>query len=303
MMNRTEWINARKKGIGGSDAGAIVGLSKYKTAFDVYADKLSLVPENEDTEAMRQGRDLEEYVARRFIEQTGLKVRKSKDFIKNQKYPFAFANVDRLIIGQRAGLECKTANTLTLKRYKNGEYPEEYYCQCMHYMAVTGYDKWYLAVLILGKGFEIFTIERDEEEIEALMKAEKTFWENNVLKQIPPLPSGTEQNSSSINNIYPVANGETIKLLPSADNLLKRRAELCDFIKQAETEKTQIEQEIKLMLGNNEKAENDTYRVTWKNFERTTFNYQKFFEENTNIDVSDYMETNNYRRLTIKEAN
>ena len=212
-MTHEEWLSERKKGIGGSDAAAIVGLSPYKSAFEVYADKLSLVPPKEDNEAMRQGRDLEEYVARRFCEETGKRVRRRNSMIKNPAYPFAFANVDRLIIGENAGLECKTAGSMSVKRYKGGEYPEEYYCQCMHYMAVTGYPVWYLAVLIYSTEFKVFEIKRDEEDIAALMKAEREFWENNVLAKNPPAPSGSDNDNEIINAVYPNANGESVSLI------------------------------------------------------------------------------------------
>src|SRR5690606_38820092 len=75
-MDRSEWLEWRKKGIGGSDAAAIVGLDKYRSAFDVYAEKVGLKAEEPDNEAMRQGRDLEQYVAERFMEATGKRVRR-----------------------------------------------------------------------------------------------------------------------------------------------------------------------------------------------------------------------------------
>lgn len=221
MKDREKWLEERRKGIGGSDCAAIIGLSRFKTAFDVYADKLRLVPSKEDNEAMRQGRDLEEYVAQRFCEETGKKVRCKNQILKNSNYPFALANVDRIIVGEDTGLECKTANVLSLKRYKNGEYPEEYYCQCMHYMAVTGYSKWYLAVLIFGTEFKIFEIKRDEEEIAALMKAESEFWENHVLKKIPPPPAGAKSNNETLSKMFPDSNGKEIFI--TADNLCSER--------------------------------------------------------------------------------
>ena len=76
-MSHEDWLKYRKMGIGGSDAGAICGLNPYSSAMQVFYDKTSAVTEEEDKEAMRQGRDLEQYVAERFMEATGLKVRKA----------------------------------------------------------------------------------------------------------------------------------------------------------------------------------------------------------------------------------
>ena len=71
-MSREEWLKLRKTGLGGSDAGAICGLNPYSSPMKVYQDKTSEDVSDQDNEAMRQGRDLEDYVARRFMEATGL---------------------------------------------------------------------------------------------------------------------------------------------------------------------------------------------------------------------------------------
>lgn len=107
-MDKQTWLEHRRHSIGGSDAAAIVGLNDYASPYSVWADKTDRLPEKEDSEAMRQGRDFEEYVAARFTEATGKKVRRCNFIIQNPDYPFAHANIDRQIIGEDAGLECKT---------------------------------------------------------------------------------------------------------------------------------------------------------------------------------------------------
>lgn len=84
-MSGTEWRQARKASIGGSDAAAILRLSDYSSPYTVWAEKTGRIPEKEDNEAMRQGRDLEQYVADRFCEQTGKKVRRVNAIIKNDR--------------------------------------------------------------------------------------------------------------------------------------------------------------------------------------------------------------------------
>ena len=109
-LSHEEWLRYRKLGIGGSDAGAICGLNPYKTAMQIYFDKTSDTIEYTDNEAMRQGRDLENYVAQRFMEATGKKVRKANAIFCHEEYPFLLANVDRMLTGENVGLECKTAS-------------------------------------------------------------------------------------------------------------------------------------------------------------------------------------------------
>ena len=299
-MTRDEWLAERRNGIGGSDAGAVVGLNKYRNAFDVYADKLGITEPVPDNEAMRQGRDLEEYVAQRFCEETGKKVRRRNSMMINTEYPFARANVDRMIVGENAGLECKTANVLSLQRYKNGEYPSEYYCQCMHYMAVTGAERWYLAVLVFGTEFKIFTIERDEEEIQALMQAEKLFWENNVLAKEPPPPQGTERNDENISSMFPQGEANKEIQLFGFDEQLKRYIEVKALIKKLETEKKEIEQNIKLEMGDAVKAHTDRCKISWGNYHKNTVDVSAISEE-YDIDLDEYTKTTNYRKFSVTE--
>ena len=175
-MSRADWLAQRRKSIGGSDAAGIVGLSQYATPYTVWADKTGRFADQEDNEAMRQGRDLEGYVAERWMEATGKTVRRSNAILYNSLYPFAHADIDRTVVGENAGLECKTTSTLNLRQFKGIEFPEKYYAQCVHYLAVTGATRWYLAVLVYGRGFFTFTLERDQTEIDALMAAEQDFW-------------------------------------------------------------------------------------------------------------------------------
>lgn len=191
-MERSEWLERRKGSIGGSDASAIIGLNAYSSPFSVWADKTGRLPDKPDNEAMRQGRDLEDYVAQRWCEVTGKRVRRERSMLYHPQYPFAHADIDRWVIGENAGLECKTTSIMNLKKFKNGEFPPTYYVQCVHYMAVTGADRWYLGVLVLNQGFYEFVIERDEDEIATLMEQEAAFWEL-VKAETPPGADGADQ--------------------------------------------------------------------------------------------------------------
>ena len=150
-MDRREWLALRKSGIGGSDAGAVCGLNPYSSPMNVYRDKTCETAEDkEDKEAVRQGHDLEDYVAQRFMEATGLKVRRSNYMYRSIEHPFMIADIDRVVVGEDAGLECKTVSAYGEDKWKDGKIPFHYVMQCFHYMAVTGKRAWYIAVAILG---------------------------------------------------------------------------------------------------------------------------------------------------------
>lgn len=210
-MSRQAWLAERRKTIGGSDAAGIVGLSRYATPYTVWADKTGRLPEQEDNETMRQGRELEEYVAKRWEEATGKRVRRSNALLYNPSYPFAHADIDRTVLGEDAGLECKTTSALNLRQFRNVEFPEQYYVQCVHYLAVTGCQRWYLAVLVFGRGFFTFTLERDQAEIDALMAAEERFWAL-VEQDTPPALDGLEATGEALQALYPNSRNSSVEL-------------------------------------------------------------------------------------------
>lgn len=132
-VSSEDWLRLRKTGIGGSDAGAVCGMNPYSSAVKVFKDKTGSNVEKPDCEALRIGRDLEDYVAQRFMEATGLKARKSNYMYRSKEYPFMIADVDRLITGGEAGLECKTVSTYSADKWAGGNIPPHYVMQCFHY--------------------------------------------------------------------------------------------------------------------------------------------------------------------------
>jgi len=301
-MPREQWLELRKKGIGGSDSAAIVGLDRYRSPFDVYADKLGLKPEIPDNEAMRQGRDLEQYVAERFMEATGKKVRRRNAMLQHPEYPFMIADIDRWVVGENAGLECKTTSVLNRAKFNQGEYPPSYYVQCVHYMAVTGAERWYLAVLVLNKGFHVFTIERDEAEINALIEAEKDFWENHVLKQIPPAPDGSESTSELLKQMFPEAREREEVVLFGYEDKIEQYLELDVRVKELECERDKLKQELQLAMADAEIGRAQGYIVEWKNQVRQTLDTQKLKKEQAEIYQKYLKPAQTVRMFKIKEV-
>ena len=122
---------------------------------------------------MWQGRDLEEYVAQRFTEATGLKVRRANAIYQSEEHPLLLADFDRLIVGQKAGLECKTVSPFSADKWADGKIPAHYLAQVDHYLAVSGFDCWYVAALIFGKELVIHEIIRDKAVLNGANKAMK----------------------------------------------------------------------------------------------------------------------------------
>lgn len=299
-LDKESWLKYRKQGIGGSDAGAVCGLNPYRTAIQVYYDKTSDSIEDVDNEAMRQGRELEEYVARRFCEASGKKVRRANAMFYDEKNPFMLADVDRMIVGENAGLECKTASPYSEEKWRDDKIPLSYQLQCYHYMSVCNADSWYIAVLIYGRDFKYYKIERDDEVIENLIRIEKEFWNEYVLKQVIPDPDGSKTADVAIAERFKESKSITIPLT-GFDERLERRQELLSLLEKIETEKRQIDQELKLYLGDAEIAENESYRVSWKNISRSSIDEKRLKAEQPEI-YEKYRRETTSRRFTVKAA-
>lgn len=300
-MSRGEWLRLRKSGIGGSDAGAICGVNPYSSPMKVFYDKTSEAIDETDNESARQGRDLEDYVAQRFMEATGFKVRRSNFMYRSKEYPFMVADVDRLLVGEDAGLECKTASAYNSDKWKDGEIPLHYILQCYHYMAVTSKKTWYIAAVILGREFVYRKLTWDDVIIQHLIAVEKDFWENHILKGELPTPDGSKVCDEVLEQYFHTARKESVIELVGFDEKLRRRDSILSAVSKLQEELSQIEQEIKLFMRDNELATCEGYRVSWSNVESTRLDTKRIREEKPEI-YRYYAKISTSRRFQIKAA-
>lgn len=294
-----EWKELRSHYIGGSDAAAVVGLNAFSSPYALWAEKTGKAPGFSGNLATEVGTYLEEFVAQKFAAETGKKVRKSNQSFFNSDYPWAIANIDREIIGEDAGLEIKTTSELNMKKFRGGEYPANYYCQCVHYMAMTGKQRWYLAVLIGNRDFKWFTIERDEAEIAALMAAEADFWEM-VKNNTPPVADGSQATTAAIKTIYAESNEDTVDLTLESTALAQYIA-LGKQIAELEAMRDEAANKIKSFMGDAGGGECDGFRVSWKSSTRRTFDSKRFAKENPGLDLAGYYKETSTRTFRVTE--
>lgn len=298
-LSREEWLKLRKTGIGGSDAGAILGVNPYSNKLKIFRDKTCEEVEEMSNEAIRQGVALEEYVAQRFCEETGKKVHKSNFMYRSKSNPFMLADLDRLVVGEDAGLECKTANAYSADQWKAGRIPEHYVSQCYHYMAVTGKKTWFIACLIIGKEFIWHKLEWDDDIIKELISAERDFWNNHIMTGIMPEPDGTEVSDKIINQYYGIATeGSTIELV-GFDDKIERRNQIIEEMENLKKEQTLIEQEVKLAMGENEYGLSAKFKASWINVESKRLDTRLIKEDGL---YDKYAKTSSTRRFQIKAA-
>jgi putative phage-type endonuclease len=299
--NHEEWLKLRSQYIGGSDAAAVVGMNPFASPYSLWAEKTGKVPGFAGNLATEVGSYLEEFVAQKFAQETGKKVRKCNQSFLNSEYPFAIANIDREIVGEDAGLEIKTTDSLNLKKFKGGEYPANYYCQMVHYLAVTGKKRWYLAVLIGNKEFKWFVLDRDEYEIAALMGAEAAFWEL-VKMDMPPAVDGTGATTEALKTIYSESDDSVCDLTAYSAHLqqyiaLKKQIKELEFIAEEAANK------IREFMGESCGGECEGFKVSWKTQTRSVFDRKRFVSENPDIDISGYFNESVTRPFKVTEIN
>jgi predicted phage-related endonuclease len=170
----------------------------------------------------------------------------------------------------------------------------------VHYLAVTGKKRWYLAVLIGNKEFKWFVLDRDEDEIAALMGAEAYFWEL-VRKDTPPAVDGTKATAEALGAVYANSNDAVVDLEGFSFDMRKYAA-LKEQIKELETQAGEIANRVKKFMGEAGRAECAEYKVSWKSQTKRTFDSKRFAKENPDIDLSSYYNMSSTRVFRVTEA-
>lgn len=265
-QDKAKWEALRKEGVGGSDVAAIMGYSNYKSAYSLWAEKTGQVEAEDisDKEFVIWGNKNEPNIADRFEEVTGKKVRRCGT-LADEEYPFLHANIDRWVVGENAGLEIKTAGLTKSKAWKDDEIPNDYYIQCVYYMAITGADYWYIAVLIGGNDFKWKRIERNEDDIKAVREVAINFWQYNVQGGVAPEVDGNEGTSETIKKQYEQEIGTEIALPSQAADLLARWDELKATKALVDLQLAEIQNSLCVLLGDAKKGVIGNRTVTWGN--------------------------------------
>lgn len=301
-LTREEWLQERMTGIGGSDAGTILGVNKWKSKTQLFFEKTNPEMIQEiSNDAIHFGNVLEDVVAEEFAVRTGKKVRRDNRMLRHPEHHFMMANLDRVVVGEKALLECKTTSQYNKEQWEDDNVPAQYLCQIQHYMAVTGFEKAYIAVLIGGQSFIWKEIQRDDELIQIIIDAEKDFWENNVQANVIPEIDGSEATSDFINHMYQDIDNEEIELGSEADTLMKAIESIKEDIKEQQQLQKKYENQLKDSLGHNTAGKTAAYLATWKQQTRRNLD-KKALEEKYGKEVIDqFYKESEYRVLRIKQ--
>lgn len=304
-MSHQDWLAMRKAGIGGSDCAPAVGLSRWKSPFQLWSEKTNRITPTKAGEAAYWGSVMEPILRNEFAKRTNLEVHELPAFLRSIKYPFMLANIDGYVKnedGSYSVLEIKTANAYAaVQDWQNG-LPIEYYTQVMHYMAVTGMSSAYVAVLLGGNQFDIQKIDRDEEMIQHIIQMEEHFWYEYMLKDVPP--EATAKDNEFLGQLYPKAEDKQVELPKEAMDVLTDYERANHNLALAKEAKEQAEAKLKAMMADAELATLGNYKISWKNVSTTRLNSTKIKSELlTNDDLlKEYSSTSVSRTFKISAA-
>lgn len=275
-LDRQQWLEVRRGGIGSSDAATAVGLNPYKSQLALWMDKTGRAVEQEDAaedmdDPRYWGTLLEPYVAAAYQRKTGRRVRKVNAVLQHPTFPFMLANLDREIVGDPDAqiLECKTAGEFGARLWKDGV-PDYVQLQVQHQLAVTGKQAADVAVLLCGQQLEVHRIERDDELIGRLTLLETRFWEH-VETDTPPPADGSESSAKALRQLYR-DQGAVLDFTGNTDldGTFNTLVSLREELDAKEQEAERLKQVIQQAMGEAGKACFSRGEVTYKGAKEST---------------------------------
>lgn len=312
-MSHEQWLDERKKSIGGSEIGAILGMNPWQSAYSLWAERTGRIPGFDGNLQTKLGSFLEEFVAKLFEEESGKKVQRTNYIYRNDKYPGLHASPDRLLVGEDAGLEIKTTSAYNSGKFRGVEFPQQYYAQAVQYMAVTERRQWYIAVLIGNTDFRMYHLTRDpmpkpdfcitsllveDSEITALYGAALDFIEC-LANDVPPAMDGSGATYDALLEIHRKG-GEAPVQLYGRDGMVERWLSIKAAIKVLEEEQDTITNTLCADMGNAETATAGVHKVSWKHKAGARrFDHKRAVEEHPEL-AAYYVEGKPTRTFGIK---
>lgn len=291
-LTREDWLKLRQTGFGGSDAGGCMvvdgeSLSKYKAPVTVVDSKIKEVKEI-DNKHTRYGNRMEPVLRQWYQEDhPDCVVFESRYVYRSIENPFMLANIDGFIATEKGyrGLEIKTVSEFLRADWKDGNIPDDYYCQCQHYMAVFDFQEWEILGLI-GKDYISYTVPRNEIFIQDLISAEKHLWYEFVQKKQYPMLLGMDCENSVIDELHINTVDTVVDLNEEVNDFAVRYNEISLEEKKLKAEKEKLKLLIKDAVGDHKKGKAKYFNISYIRSNRKGFDkkalqdkYPEIYEE------------------------
>lgn len=292
FTDREQFLAIRKqlneeKRLGGSQIGTVNRQNKYCCRRRFYMQMVGEIetPDISGKQSIKDGIAHEDYVAQLFCEKSGKKVHRENCVMTSEDAPNLFASIDRKVDNEESGLECKTANALNWDAFKGGRLPDGYVKQVKTYLKVTGLERWYVSVWVMGVAHYVYLFTtRPEEladkpewvdaaylvtqmELDEVNEIAKDWFEKYIDAKTPPPFDGGEDDEKLLLELHPQDNGDAtpVTITNVTVDDLKRMDALKDEIEAREKEIEAIRQNIQAEMGEAQVAKIGDVKVTWKN--------------------------------------
>ena len=270
-MSREQWLVERKKGVGASEAAAVLGISPWASPADVWARKRGLIPEQEENERLRTGRLFEEPIAQLYAEREKVQLvgggDRQYDMIWHPAGIPVFATPDRLVLGADRGLEIKTVEPRMAHLW--GEegtdaIPPYYVTQVAVCMAVSGRGEWDVAAWFGLNDFRVYRLVRDRDLEEAIISRLTEWWRRYVVIGEEPEIDGSKAYADYLVQKFPQNRTPLLGANEETEKLLSDLFAIRDQVKADELIETEIENKLKAAIGDAEGIQGICGKVTWR---------------------------------------
>lgn len=298
--NEEDWHTLREKRIGGSDVGAILGVNPYKSIIDVYIDKTE-GSTFKGNNATHWGHMLESTIIKEFASRhKELQVFDAPFSIVDN---FLIANLDAVLRDKENGnfgvLEIKTTSLWNKKEWEEDTIPQSYYAQVQHYLMLTGYKFAYVAVLIGGQEYKEFKVERNEEDIELIRSKATEFYKENILKQIPPMPDGSDAYMDYLKKKALDVENDTVIEFVDLEEKAQKVKDIGKEINNLKKEQDLLKEQIMLELINNGTQKGVAGKIKFNIQTRKTADLEAMIKANAEL-VEKYKELESKHQKTSK---
>lgn len=310
MLTKEERL-LRQKGLGGSDIGAILGMSTFKTPLDIYRSKVEPLVDEEPTEAQHRGNMAEERILSWYASHYGVSV-DTPPMLFHPELPL-FANIDGYDALANRIIEAKSVMWSNRKQWgKPGtsEMPQAYLLQVAHYCALYGAPEAHVAVewsysnednpeamRWTSYAYDTFVYVRDLALEEIMTRAATKFWTKHVLPRVQPKP----KTKTDALYLWPHHKDDAYKEAPPVlAQAVAKLKELKDQKKELDNSIDNLEIKIKEGIGESEGLlYNNKVIATWKNGKSRSTQYDLLMEDFPDI-YNKYVKESKTRIFRIK---
>jgi len=295
-------LAARTKGIGGSDAAAVIGRHPTKTALDVYLSKVYEQRET-DNSLMEAGRRIEPVVTQWASDESGVAVSVPTETLVHPEHPWMVGNLDgRFADGRILEVKClfMHAQVRRLEELGSTQPLPEHFWQGQHYLALDKDAPSVVFAYYFAGNMRLVDVPRDEELIALLVDVEGRFWRDNVLARVEPTPQSVEAHSRALALRWPKDNG----LIQTASPLVVERAQkvaaLTAARKAAELAEEEAKNALKELVGEDLGFDLGPFgKVTNRTQPHSTIDAKGLRKAHPDI-AKEFTRTTTHRKLLVK---